>query len=85
MAQSYGAAQPIVDYLKRGVETAERFLDKIPSGSSNKDDGYIAKRTREATASFAKRRGTSMKGSSSSTAKGRTSGKRKTRKPNSGK
>ncbi len=85
MAQEYGAAQPIADWVKTYVanpvvKTMEA-IDKLPPTSSTKTDtSWHEGMVRKANESFAKdqqKRGTTMKGTATSSGTRKSTQKRK--------
>ena len=40
MAQEYGAAQPIVDYFRKGVDTVRSALDRVPTPQRKQDTSW---------------------------------------------
>lgn len=52
MAQEYGAAQPIVDYFRKGVDTVRSALDRVPTPQRKQDTSWHDSMVRKANESF---------------------------------
>lgn len=50
--REYGAAQPVVDFLRKGVDTVRNVLSGVPPQPKRPDTSYVDQKTREATETF---------------------------------
>ena len=50
--REYGAAQPIVNFLRKGVDTVRNTLNAIPPQPRKPDTSWLAQRAQAATETF---------------------------------
>jgi len=50
--REYGAAQPVVDFLRKGVDTVRNTLNAIPPQPRKPDNSWLAQRAAAATETF---------------------------------